>query len=237
MSLVIPSGQLFEEKPEGTAVSVVLAILVVGLTACGLQRRRSYDYGGNPTADELTAMVDAKAVLNWAGYAVDDLAETTVPGSSLKHLGLQPTSLPRVVGMFSEDDLEATLTTWTVPVAGGPARAPTMAESEMAKLFFRLCQLVAGAGLRLQELKAVAKAAPAVAAPPTVQSSSAQGQRIKLCSVISQVDNSERSSNTMSNAMVAMRRSSEQARGRPRTVSRQLNNCLGADPSHLYGSA
>ena len=46
MSLVMPSGQLFEEKPEGTAVSVVLAILVVGLTACGLQRRHSYDYGG-----------------------------------------------------------------------------------------------------------------------------------------------------------------------------------------------
>lgn len=63
----------------------------------------------DPTADELTAMVDAKAVLDWAGYAVDDLAETTVPGSFLKHLGLQPTSLPRIAGMFSEDDLEARL--------------------------------------------------------------------------------------------------------------------------------
>ena len=71
----------------------------------------------DPTADELTAMVDAKAVLDWAGYAVDDLAETTVPGSFLKHLGLQPTSLPRIAGMFSEDDLEAMLTTWTVPPA------------------------------------------------------------------------------------------------------------------------
>ena len=105
-----------------------------------------------------------------------------------------------------------------------------MAESGIAKLFFRLfrlCQLVTGTGLTLQELKAVAKAAPTVAAPPTVQSSSAQGQRINLSSVISQVDDSERSSNTMSHAMVAMRRSSEQARGRPRNVSRQLKNCLG----------
>ena len=61
-------------------------------------------------------------------------------------------------------------------------------------LFFRACQLVAGTGSTLGELKAKvassAASATSTAAPPT-WTPSAQGCRIKLSSVISRIDDSE----------------------------------------------
>eukprot|EP00435_Cladocopium_sp_Y103_P052243 s2443_g16.t1 len=159
----------------------------------GISGTLSSAMAADPTPDEMTAMVDVQKAMAWAGFDTADLAETTVPGSLLKHFGLKPTSPPRIVGVFPDADLQAMLTAWRVPVAGAAAQAPTLAESGMAKLFCRACQLVAGTGQTLQELKAMAatSTAPSVTAPAVTPGSSTQSRKIKLSSVVSQVDDSE----------------------------------------------
>eukprot|EP00435_Cladocopium_sp_Y103_P056506 s702_g19.t1 len=168
---------VFEDilEPEGTGAGVVAA-LVAGLAAA------------------LYLLLRRGQVLEWAGFDCSDLGEATVPGSFLQHLGLKPDTLPRVVGVFNDADLQAMLTAWKVPgIAPAPARLPTLAESGMAKLFFRACQLVAGTGATLEELRAKASSANATppGAAPATAASSAQSRKIKLSSIISQVDDAE----------------------------------------------
>ena len=148
----------------------------------------------DPTDDERTNMRDLKAVLQWAGMDVthvDDEAQVT--GSFLKHLGLKPTAAPRQVGIFEEKDLLAMLEKWKV-VDGGTARVPNLGELGSAKLFFRACQLIAGTGKTLEELKNSAASSSHQAPPPQQSQPAATGspsRKIKLNTVISQVDDSE----------------------------------------------
>ena len=120
------------------------------------------------TDDEPAAMADVKAAMAWAGFDVTSMAEDSVAGSLLKHLGVTPTTLPRVIGIFSEDDLAATQYTWKIPDATGE-RAPSLGEQGMTKLFFRACQLVAGTGQTLQELKTKTQAPPVQPQPNTIK--------------------------------------------------------------------
>lgn len=63
----------------------------------------------------------------------------------------------------------------------------------MAKLFFRACQLVAGTGESLQDLKARIQAAQgqAIPATPTQPAASSPARKIKLSAIISQIDDTE----------------------------------------------
>eukprot|EP00435_Cladocopium_sp_Y103_P026713 s4904_g6.t1 len=147
----------------------------------------------DPTAIELAALTEVRLAMRWAGFDIADLGEATVPGSLLKHFGLIPANQPRVVGVFPDSDLQTMLAAWKPPDAtAGATRAPTLAEMGMAKLFVRACQLVAGTGVTLEELKAQASAnatQPTAATPGT--SSAAHRRKIKLSTIISQVDDSE----------------------------------------------
>ena len=147
----------------------------------------------DPTEEERAAITDMKAALAWAGFDVtapDD--ETTVAGSLLKHVGVPSTTLPRVIGTFPDADLAIMQNTWKVADAGGH-RFPSLGEAGMAKLFFRACQLVAGTGDSLQDLKARAQAAQgqAIPATPTQPAASSPARKIKLSAIISQIDDTE----------------------------------------------
>eukprot|EP00435_Cladocopium_sp_Y103_P055167 s446_g18.t1 len=173
---------------EGTGLGVVIGVIVT----CSLLWLAM---AADPTAEELAAMVDVKAVMTWAGFDVTNMAEDTLPGSLLKHMGLTPTNQPRIVGVFSDNDLQAMIAAWKVPdTTAGNVRAPNLAELGKAKLFCRACQLVAGTGLSLAELKAQTTAAPSTAAAPQgtgATSSASQRRKVKLSSILSQIDDSE----------------------------------------------
>ena len=148
----------------------------------------------DPDAAELAAMDDVKAVMKWAGFDETKLGtDTEMPGSFLKHLGVQPTTLPRVIGIFEDKDLHTMLNTWKAPdpAAGGP-RVPNMGEAGMAKLFFRACQLKAGMGVSIAELKAKASAPPpSPTVPATSTALTSPTKKVKLSSILSQVDDTE----------------------------------------------
>eukprot|EP00435_Cladocopium_sp_Y103_P074262 s25_g47.t1 len=148
----------------------------------------------DPSEDELRSITDVQKAMQWAGFDVADLGEETIPGSLLKLLGLKPNAAPRIVGVFADEDLQAMLGAWKIPgQAGAPPRLPVLAETGIAKLFFRACQLVAGTGVTLQELKAKMTASSAAPPAQTPQAAAAatQSRKIKLSSIISQIDDSE----------------------------------------------
>eukprot|EP00435_Cladocopium_sp_Y103_P048512 s1251_g14.t1 len=145
-----------------------------------------------PAQEERRAMVDVQKTMEWAGFDISDLSEGTVPGSLLKLMGLKPTTPPRVVGVFGDADLQAMLAAWKIPGTDGAApRLPVLAETGMAKLFLRACQLVAGTGVSIEEMKAKMTTATGSAAPTAAAAATPQGRKIKLSSIISQVDDSE----------------------------------------------
>ena len=95
-------------------------------TRCSsFHRAKGLAMAADATDDERAAMADVKAAMGWAGFDVTSMAEDSVAGSLLKHLGVTPTTLPRVIGIFSEDDLAATQYTWKIPDATGE-RAPSL---------------------------------------------------------------------------------------------------------------
>ena len=147
----------------------------------------------DPTAAELATLVDVKATMVWAGFPEAGLAdETTVEGSFLKHLGITPDARPRVIGIFNDGDLMEMLNKWKVPGGGAP-RVPSLGEAGKARLFFRACQLVAGTGATLDELRnqlAAAKAAP-TPSPPTTAPAGSPSRKMKLNTIISQIDDTE----------------------------------------------
>lgn len=145
----------------------------------------------DPTEEERRNMTDLKAVLQWAGFDVTNPdEETSVAGSLLKHLGVNSGMMPRVVGIFSETDLAAVQNTWKVADAGAH-RLPSLGEAGMAKLFFRACQLVAGTGESLEDLKNKAVANVGAPTNPPQKAATSPTKKVKLSSVISQTDDTE----------------------------------------------
>ena len=70
---------------------------------------------------------------------------------------------PRVLGGVKMDDFTALLTRWRIPMVVPPAgnRAPALVETEQATMITRACQLVAGSGQTLDEMRtALAKQEP-----------------------------------------------------------------------------
>ena len=124
--------------------------------------------------------------------------ENTVTGSLCKLLGIEEDSKPQAIGAVPEADYVAALTGWKVPVVEAgrvtSIRAPTLAETGMARLLGHVFRLVAGKGSTIEQLKAKLAAALQVGSnsPPSTPAATASTPRkFKLNSVTSQADESE----------------------------------------------
>lgn len=143
----------------------------------------------DPTNAERAAMTDLEKVLTWAGFDGPKAEDADSTEKSLLDLfGVKKSTPPRILGIHPEADTTTVLRGWKIP--GTPAaRLPTMSEVGMAKLFLRACCVVAGSGETLETLRTRATAFAAAAAAPVA--SVPQGRRIKLSSVVSQIDDTE----------------------------------------------
>lgn len=127
---------------------------------------------------------------------------------------------PRSLGLIPEADSTAVILRWKVPrpKAGAPGTvdytAPSLTEVGMAKMVARAARVIAGTEVTIDELKnqltaaqAAAKA-PALAAPPAATASSVPERKVKLSSILSQVDDSEAAIMTEKEAVAAYLRCS-----------------------------
>ena len=117
--------------------------------------------------------------------------DKTVSGSLASLLGAKADTKPAALGIMSEADYEAAVKGWKVPADGGTARLPTLTEIGQARLIGHVCRVIAGKGDTIEDLKKKASAASAPAGPAMSPSSLAAGRRVKLSSVISQIDDTE----------------------------------------------
>ena len=145
-----------------------------------------------PTEEERKKMLGMREVFTFAGldeaHLVDD---KTVAGSLAALLGAKPDTKPAALGILSEADYDAAVKGWKIPAAGGAARQPTLTELGQAKLIGHVCRIVAGNGETIEDLKRKASAMTSASPGPTSPSTSAAGRKIKLSSVISQIDDTE----------------------------------------------
>ena len=122
-----------------------------------------------PSEDERKKMLTLREVFIFAGLE-DTLADDkSVAGSLAQLLGAKVDTKPAALGIMSEADYDTTVKGWKVPAAGGTARLPTLTEIGQAKWVGHLCRLIAGLS----------------------PSSAASVRKIKLSSVISQIDDTE----------------------------------------------
>jgi len=143
----------------------------------------------DPTEDERKQMDKLAAVFTWVGVPAGEMNdETKLAGSLAKLLGATHDTKPVTLGVVAEGDFEAVIAKWNVPDGAG-ARPPTLTEIGTAKLVGHVRRILAGAGETLESLKKKAHAlSPSAATPPI---STAAARRIKLSSIISQVDDTE----------------------------------------------
>ena len=152
----------------------------------------------DPAPNELAAMTTMQSILDWAGFAGDDLAsDRSVGGTLCGLLGIKGDSHPRSLALVDDGDALGVIQKWKVPVVAADKSVsyhpPTLAQVGQAKLVFRTAKIVCGQGQTMEELKnqlqqaqQQAKAPPAVPAVSTVAD-----RKVKLSAVLSQVDESE----------------------------------------------
>eukprot|EP00435_Cladocopium_sp_Y103_P030898 s1069_g7.t1 len=130
-----------------------------------------------------------KDVLIWTDMEGDCSDAATVSGSLLGLVGGRPDTKPRTLSTVKESDFSVLLGSWRIPREGGEGRAPTLVEIGQAQLFLRACQLVGGQGQTIDELRSAAtRTTPGV---PIPSQSSSPARKVKLNSVVSQVDDTE----------------------------------------------
>ena len=143
----------------------------------------------DPTEDEQKQMDKLAAVFTWVGLPAGEMNdETKLAGSLARLLGATQDTKPVTLGVVSKGDYEAVISRWKVPETAG-ARPPTLAEIGAAKLVGHVCRLLAGAGETLESLKKKAHTQQPSTAAPSI--STAAARRIKLSSIVSQVDDTE----------------------------------------------
>ena len=151
----------------------------------------------DPTDAERAQPDSLQKVFMWAGFSDDMSSSDTAAGSLAALLGASEATKPRILGVIPEADMDATLATWKIPVAGSAPRMPTMVECGLARLATRCCRVIAGSGHTIEDLrKQAADALAAAQAAQTAQPSSSQmsstaQRKIKLSTIISQVDGTE----------------------------------------------
>ena len=143
----------------------------------------------DPTEAERNALTNIAAVFKWVGLDETKIADdTALSGSLAKLIGAVENTKPVTLGVISERDYETVISKWKVPDPAA-ARPPTLIEAGQAKLVGHICRLIAGTGETLESLKQ--KAAAPAQAPQATSLSSASARKIKLSSIISQVDDTE----------------------------------------------
>lgn len=91
---------------------------------------------GDPTAVELLSFTTVELVAAHAQIGGMHADRTSVLGSLFSALGLEPNTLPAVIGVVSEADFDTAITTWQIVTAldgdGNPTarRAPTLAAGQ-----------------------------------------------------------------------------------------------------------
>ena len=144
----------------------------------------------DPTEDEQRVMTNVAEVFKGADLDPSEMAEITkLSGSLAVLLGAAAATKPVTLGVTSEADYESIIANWRVPEAAG-ARPPTSIEMGKAKLVGHVCRALAGSGETIESLKRKA-AAPSTPAPTPSVPSAAAARRIKLSSIVSQIDDTE----------------------------------------------
>ena len=152
----------------------------------------------DPTSDEAARMTSMQAVFTWAGFGTEDMTtDKTKAGTLALLLGIKPDTHPRVLALLDEADSMTVVSKWKVANPGATAGdvtylPPTLAELGMAKLILRACRIVSGCELTVDQMKKQVDDAKAMAvmakAAATTATSSASERKIKLSSILSQVD-------------------------------------------------
>ena len=155
----------------------------------------------DPTPDEAARMISMQAVFTWAGFGTEDMtSDKTRAGTLALLLGIKPDTHPRVMCLLEEADALTVISKWKVANPGAnPADVsylpPTLAELGMAKLVLRACRIVSGYEMTVADMKKQVADANAMAAmakaASTSTTSAASERKIKLSSILSQVDDTE----------------------------------------------
>lgn len=151
----------------------------------------------DPTPDECLKMLTLADVVTFIGLESGHMGDDkTMVGSLAQLIGAKADTKPAAVGIIPEPDFDAVLMGWKVPTVSGTGapgvRPPTLIELGQAKLLGHVCRVVVGKGETVADLKKKATAsAAAAAAAASVASSVAAARKVKLSSVISQIDDTE----------------------------------------------
>lgn len=137
----------------------------------------------DPSDTDRANLTNLDLVAQWAGIDGQRADPNTVRGSLFQLLGVHGAEPPRMIAVLPPPDVNATITQWRIPQAGGaPPVAPALAQLGQAGVFFRTCRFLCG---QLPEQQVLAAPAPAAPTPAGTT------RRVKMSNVINQVDDEE----------------------------------------------
>ena len=140
----------------------------------------------DPPEDQWNSLNTLTKVADWAGFPGEAGDKATPRGSFFHLLGADGSEAPRVIAMLAVPEFDKLLTQWRISMAGGGAPvtvAPTAVQLGQGALFGRTCRVVTGM------LKSPPQAPiPSVPAP---SSTNCDKRKVKLSSVINQIDDFE----------------------------------------------
>ena len=153
----------------------------------------------DPAPADAAAMTTMAKVMEWAGFAGDDLSSDKTTGGTLAMLlGVTADTAPRTLALVDDKDALAVIEKWKAPrtEADGTVtyHSPTIAQVGQAKLVFRTCKVICGQGQTLEDLQkqlTEAQQKAQNATTPQAASSAASERKVKLSAILSQVDDSE----------------------------------------------
>ena len=141
----------------------------------------------DPPEDQWNSLNTLIKVAEWANLPGEAGDKATPRGSLFHLLGADGSEAPRVIAMLSVPDFDKLLSQWRISMSGGGAPAtvaPTAIQLGQGALFGRTCRAVTGM------LKPPPQA-PVLSTPALDLTNSSDKRRVKLSSVINQIDDFE----------------------------------------------